>query len=148
MKRWERIAAAFLTFIGVGAAAQAYQLGFGSMHYPGPGFFPFWLGVFLALVSFLYFVTQLGSDPKPVALWTKRTWVRPTLAAVVMFIYALFIGWIGFFTATFLLFLVWLILIEREKWLTVGLVSVLGTIGLYYIFTVFLKVSLPKGILF
>jgi hypothetical protein len=54
----------------------------------------------------------------------------------------------GFFSATFLLFLAWLILIEREKWLTVGLVSVLGTLSLFLVFTVFLKVPLPKGAIF
>lgn len=148
MKKWERIAAAFLMFIGVGAAVQGYQLGFGTMHHPGPGFFPFWLSTILISVSFLYFISQLGSDPKPVLLWTNHSWARPALAAAVMFIYAVFIGWIGFFSATFLLFLAWLILIEREKWLTVGLVSVIGTVGLYYIFTILLKVSLPKGMLF
>jgi hypothetical protein len=65
-----------------------------------------------------------------------------------MFLYTLAMDWIGFFSATFLLFLVWLILIEREKWLTVGLVSVLGTLSFFLVFTVFLKVPLPRGIIF
>ena len=148
MKKWERIAAAFLAFIGGGAAALAYRMGLGTMHYPGPGFFPFWLAAILALVSFLFFLTRVGIDPQPVSLWTKQPWIRPVLAAIVMFIYTFLIDWTGFFSATFLLFLSWLILIEREKWLTVGLVSILGTTGLYLVFTIFLKVPLPKGILF
>jgi putative tricarboxylic transport membrane protein len=148
MKKWERIAAAILAFIGVAAAAIAYELGFGNFRHPGPGFFPFWLSAGLALVSFIYFLTQLGADSHRVALWEKHAWVRPFEAAGVMFLYTLAMDWIGFFTATFLLFLVWLILIEREKWLTVGLVSVLGTLCFFVVFTVFLKVPLPKGILF
>ena len=148
MKKKERIAAALLMFVGVAAAAIAYDLGFGDFHQPGPGFFPFWLSLILAVVSFLYFLTRLGADSKRVALWERGTWLRPLLAAVVMFLYSLAIGWIGFFSSTFLLFLAWLILIEREKWLTVALVSILGTASLYLIFAVCLKVPLPKGAFF
>jgi hypothetical protein len=148
MKKWERIAAAVLVFIGVAAAAMAYELGFGNFHHPGPGFFPFWLAAVLAVVSFIYFLTQLGTDAQRVSLWGKRAWARPFGAAGVMFLYSLAMGWLGFFSATFLLFLVWLVLIENEKWLTVGLVSVLGTLCFFLVFTVFLKVPLPKGIIF
>jgi putative tricarboxylic transport membrane protein len=147
MKKWERIAAAILMFIGVAAAAIAYDMGFGDFHQPGPGFFPFWLSSLLALVSFIYFLTRLGVESKPVTLWGPGTWFRPFLAAAVMFVYSVAMGWIGFFSATFLLFLAWLIVIEREKWLTVVVVSVLGTASLYLIFIIFLKVPLPKGAL-
>lgn len=148
MKRWERIAAAILIFIGMAAAAIAYNLGFGDLHHPGPGFFPFWLSIILALVSFIYFITRIGADSHRARLWDKRAWVRPSLAALVMFLYSLAMGWIGFFPATFLLFLSWLILIERERLLTVSLVSILGTASIYIIFTVFLKVPLPRGTFF
>jgi len=148
MKRWERIAAAILTFIGVGAAAIAYDLGFGDFKHPGPGFFPFWLSAILALVSSVYLLTRLGADSRRVPLWERDTWVRPSQAGVVMFLYALSLAWIGFFSSTFLLFLVWLILIEREKWLTIILVSTLGTACLYLAFTVFLRVPLPRGAIF
>jgi hypothetical protein len=65
-----------------------------------------------------------------------------------MLVYAVLMGVLGFFSSMFLLFLAWLIIIEREKWLMVGLVSILGTLGFYLVFTVFLKVPLPKGFLF
>ena len=148
MKRWERMAAAFLLFIGVGGATLAYQLGFGTLHHPGPGFFPFWLSLILAFVSFIHILTQWGPDSKPVSLWGKEILIRPVTAAAVMFLYALSMDWIGFFSSTFLLFLAWLIVVEREKRLTIGLISILGTLSLYVIFSVFLKVPLPKGALF
>jgi hypothetical protein len=62
--------------------------------------------------------------------------------------FTLLMGGIGFFAATFLLYLGWLILIERARWLTVGAVSVLGTLGAYVLFAVLLRVPLPKGLLF
>jgi hypothetical protein len=148
MKKWERIAALVLTLIGAGAALEAWKMGLGDFHQPGPGFFPLWLSLILALVSFSYLLTRMGTDSKPVALWTKETWVRPTLAAGIMFAFANLLGWLGFFSSTFFLFVVWLVIIEREKWSTIGLVSVLGTLCLYFVFTLFLKIPLPKGILF
>jgi hypothetical protein len=57
-------------------------------------------------------------------------------------------GELGFFSSTFLLFLAWMIIIEREKWKTIGLVSLVGTFCFYLVFAFFLKVPLPKGILF
>ena len=134
--------------IGGCAAALAYEMGFGDFHHPGPGFFPFWLSSILAVVSFGYFLTRLGPDAEKVALWSKGSWIRPSLAGCVMFAYSLGMGWIGFFSSTFLLFIVWLVFIEREKWRTIGAVSVLGTLAMYVVFTVFLKVPLPKGLFF
>jgi hypothetical protein len=148
MRRWERIGAAFFIFLGVGAAAIAYRLGFGTVHHPGSGFFPFWLSLVLALVAFIYLLSQRGPDAERVPLWSGELLLRPALAAGIMILYALVMGWIGFFSSTFLLFLAWLILVEREKWLTIGLVSLLGTASLYLLFSFFLKVPLPKGILF
>jgi hypothetical protein len=148
MRRWERIAAAFLIFLGVGAAILAYRMDLGNLHHPGPGFFPFCLSTFLAALGFIYFLTRLGSDSKPERLWEKGVLVRPFLAALVMFVYAVLMGELGFFSTSFLFFLAWLIIIEREKWLTICLVSIIGTLSFYLVFTVFLKVPLPKGLLF
>lgn len=148
MRRCERIAAAFFIFLGVGAAVLAYRMGFGNLHNPGPGFFPFWLSAFLAALGFIYFLTRPGSDSKPGRLWEKGVWVRPFLAVLVMLVFTVLMGEVGFFSATFLLFLAWLIIIEREKWLTICLVSIIGTLIFYMVFNVFLKVPLPKGFLF
>jgi hypothetical protein len=123
-------------------------LGFGTVHHPGSGFFPFWLSLVLALVAFIYLLSRRGPDAERVSLWSKELLLRPALAAAVMFLYALSMDWIGFFPSTFLLFLAWLILVERERGVTIGWVSILGTASLYIIFSLFLKVPLPKGSLF
>ncbi len=148
MKKWERIAALVFFLIGLGAAWEATNIGFGSFQTPGPGFYPFWLAVILAVVSFIYFLNNLGKDSKVVALWEKKTWVRPLLAIILMLVYGLLLDRLGFLLDTFFLFLIWLTVIEREKPLTVALVSVLGTVVVYILFVQFLQVQLPKGLLF
>ena len=148
MKRFERVAAGVLFALGAGAAFLAFQMGFGSARFPGPGYLPFWLAVLLALTSGLYFLSRLGPETEKRPLWGRGAWLRPALSAVVMLLFTLLIGWLGFFASTFLLFLAWLIVIERERWFVVGAVSVLGTLGAYLLFAVLLKVPLPKGLLF
>jgi len=148
MRLWERWTAIFLIFFGTAAAALAHRMGFGDLHHPGPGFFPFWLSAILAFLSFIYLFANLRAAAPGKSLWGKGDWVRPCLAALGMFGYTLLMGELGFFSSSFCLFLFWLILIEREKWKTIGLVSLLGTFCFYLVFGFFLKVPLPKGILF
>jgi putative tricarboxylic transport membrane protein len=148
MKRFERIAAGVLFAIGGGAAHLALQMGYGSARFPGPGYLPFWLATLLAVTSGLYFLSRLGSEAETRPLWGRKAWLRPTLSAVIMLLFALLMGWLGFFASTFLLFLAWLIVVERERWPVVGVVSVLGTLGAYLLFGVLLRVPLPKGMLF
>jgi len=148
MKRFERIAAGALFVVGSGAAYLAVEMGYGSARFPGPGFLPFWIASLLALTAGLYFLARLGPDTAPRRLWERDAWRRPGLSAVIMLLFTLLMGWLGFFASTFLLFLAWLIAVERERWLTIGAVSALGTLGAYILFAVLLKVPLPKGFLF
>ena len=147
MKKWERLAALILAAVGLGAAVQAYLMGFGTISAPGPGFFPFWLSLFLAATSFVHFLGQQGPDEVPVHLWTGRSWLKPALATAVMLVYAFLLGWVGFFPASCLLFVIWLVM-EREKLLTIALVATIGTASIYLLFTMLLRVPLPVGKLF
>jgi hypothetical protein len=148
MKRYDRIAAAVLFAIGVAAAPLALRMGYGSARFPGPGYLPFWLATLLGLASAFYFVSSLGRDTVTRPLWGQKTWLRPALSAVIMLLFTSLMGWLGFFASTFLLFLAWLIVIERERWRIVGTVSVVGTLAAYLLFAILLKVPLPRGFLF
>jgi len=133
--------------VGIGAGIMAYRMGLGGLNAPGPGFFPFWLSFFLVSISILHLLGQLGEDTAPISLWSGRSWRKPALAAAIMLVYALILGWVGFFPATFLLFVSWLIM-EREKPLVITLVATLGTACVYLLFTMLLQVQLPVGRLF
>jgi hypothetical protein len=115
---------------------------------PGPGFLPFWLAAVLAGTSALYFISRLGPDAERRALWQRRGWVRPLLSSVIMIGFALLMGWLGLFTATALLFLAWLVLVERERWTVVVATAVLGTACAYVVFGLLMKIPLPHGLLF
>lgn len=146
MKRWERMAALFLLLIGVGAAIGAWQIGFGTFQTPGPGFFPFGLATLLTLLCLVFYLRNLGTDSRRIALWFNGTWIRPLKAACVMFIYVFIISWLGFISSTALLFIAWLRIVEHSSWRSVVLLVILGTTCLY-LFTTFLAIPLPAGIL-
>jgi hypothetical protein len=148
MKRFERIAAGAIFAIGAGAAYAAIEMGYGLARFPGSGFLPFWIAALLALTAGLYLVANRGRDANPRRLWEPAAWRRPCLSALVMLAFTLLMGWLGFFAATFLLFVAWLVVVENAKWLTVGTVSLLGTLGAYILFAMLLKVPLPKGLFF
>ncbi len=147
MKKWDRLAALVLAAVGIGAAVMAFLMGLGTFSNPGPGFFPFWLALFLTAIALLIFLGQLGRDTESAPLWTGRSWLRPALAISIMLAFALCLNWFGFFPATFLLFVIWL-LVEGEKPVTIGSVAVFGTAGVYLLFTKLLQVPLPEGRLF
>jgi putative tricarboxylic transport membrane protein len=148
MKRYERIAAGLHLALGAGAAWMAVEMGYGSVRFPGPGFLPFWLAILLALTAGIYLLARLGPDAARQPLWERGVWRGPTLAAVIMLLFTLLMGWLGFFASTFLLFLAWLILIERERWWVIAATAVLGTTCAYVLFSVLLKVPLPQGLFF
>jgi putative tricarboxylic transport membrane protein len=148
MKCYERIAAGLHLAIGAAAAWMAIEMGYGSAHSPGPGFLPFWIAILLALTAGIYLLECLGPDAVPQPLWERGVWRGPALAAVIMLLFTLLMGWLGFFASTCLLFLAWLVLVERERWWVVAATAVLGTACAYVLFSVLLRVPLPQGLLF
>lgn len=144
MQKEERIAAAVLFILGAWSAYEAYgPIGFGSFQSPGPGFFPFWLALLLAIISGCYFIA--ASTKASDALWGPGAWRRPVLAGAVMLAYALCFDTLGFVLSTALLFFAWLRLIEKESLKKSIGVSLAGTFGAYALFTLLLDVGLPSG---
>jgi hypothetical protein len=61
-------------------------------------------------------------------------------------LYALIVGWLGYLPATFLLFVIWLSLIERKGWVQIASLACLAVVAVYF-FNVLFSVQLPAGLL-
>ena len=116
---------------------------------PGAGFLPFWLGTAMAILSIILLVNATrepapasGGSPFPTG-WALLPLLE-TAGALAAFI--LLLETLGFLLATALLTAFLLRVVEREPWLTTGLVAVANAAGLYVVFQIFLGVSLPKNI--
>ena len=115
---------------------------------PGPGFFPLWLGVLLALLSSIWLV-QVSRGPKGtleegfIPAWQGALRVLAVLAAMALF------GWVvedlGF-QLTMLIFLGFLLMVlGRQKPFVSAAVAIAGSFGVYYLFTHWLDVKLPAS---
>jgi hypothetical protein len=146
MQKGQVIAGGILLALGIFVCQQAVQLNLGQASRPGPGFVPFGLGSLLVLLSFLYLfplLRALGEKGKaqPYAGLTR------TLPAVgILCLFSAVLNWLGYILGTLLLFLLWLMLIERKKWPAAVCLAGLALVFVYF-FNLLFSIQLPRGII-
>ena len=146
MRKGQVSAGVILLALGFFVCQQAIQLTLGQASRPGPGFVPFGLGSILILLSLLYlaplFRTRQGhEEPQPLSNLT-----RTLLAVGILCLFSAVLSGLGYLLSTLLLFLLWLMLIERKKWpVAVGLAGL--ALVFVYFFNLLFSVQLPRGII-
>jgi putative tricarboxylic transport membrane protein len=150
MGKADRFSGLFWFLFSLFVSYASYRLGLGSVNQPGPGFFFFWTGIAVALLSLVVvlksFGTQAPEEGKE-APTGKRTTTKIILVLVALFLYAVLMEWLGFLIVTLLLFMFLLGVIEKKRWWFTLLVSLAVTVLAYLLFEVGLQSQLPKGIL-
>lgn len=147
-KKNDQISSGVMGVFGLLVSYGAYGLGYGGMRNPGPGFFPFWAGVFLFLISAYLFVKatlskQSLSHESP---WTGLRWKMLASITGSLFVYILLFNRLGFVIATFCLMVVLFKLEKTQTWRASILISAV-TVGVaHIIFSVWLNLYFPKGI--
>jgi putative tricarboxylic transport membrane protein len=113
---------------------------------PGPGFFPFWLGIGLGVLSIVWIVQVSGRSgrPKDGAFLPREGGIMrigSSLAALVVL--AGLMNRLGF-QLTMFSFLVFLMMVlgRQRFWVTL-IIALLGSVGVYHLFGKYLDVSLP-----
>ena len=139
----DRVSGLFWLAVALFAAAQGLSLGLGGLHHPGPGFFPFWGGVVLGLLSLLLVVRSPARDALGAARLRPDT-ARPVVAAGAVIGYLLLLEMLGFVPITFL-FLLLLFRLERRSWTFSAASAAAGAVGSYALFQLWLKSQLPTG---
>jgi putative tricarboxylic transport membrane protein len=126
----------------------AARLSLGTAHNPGLGFFPFYTGAALGILSIILFL-QSRSAPKAAVsavLWAdKGNAVKVLLTVVALLVYAVCMEYLGFLLCTILFLGFLLRAIEPQRWPLVMGGSVLVAVVSYTIFALWLKADLPKG---
>ncbi len=121
----------------------------------GPGGWPramiVGLALFAALTLIVEFIewrqTQLrGGDPEIEAIEKNRLEPIALAGVGVILAYGFSIPYLGFALATALFIVIWCIMGRIRSWLTIGLVSILGTIVLLYMFVALAKMPLNRGV--
>jgi putative tricarboxylic transport membrane protein len=139
------IGLAFLTvsvYAMVGAVSLEYYTPIG----PGPGFFPFWLGVGLAVVTvaWLVRVTLAPREPLPEGFFPgRRATLRIGSVLIAMVLFVLLGEHLGFRITMLGALLVILYALGRQSVLMAVAVALAGSFGAYYLFHDLMGVHLP-----
>jgi hypothetical protein len=118
---------------------------------PGPGFLPLLLGIVLGVMAVIYFFKvwvkkriRTGSR-----LWPdRRGFIRVSSIFALLCLYTLLIEITGYLVNIFLLFLIMLMPIGKQKWFWSLSISVGAALASYLLFDWWLMLPLPKGIWF
>lgn len=150
LKRYQIGSALFLLCFGILICWEAHKLDMGRVVKPGPGLFPFWLGLALVIVS-LALVFQFGwkkTDPSvsPQGLWKGLRWDKILYSLVALMFYALFLESLGYILATILLMIFFFQAIEPQRRMVVVFGSVIISFITYALFKLWLQVQLPVGL--
>jgi len=132
----------FWLAVAIFAAAQGLSLKLDSLSRPGPGFFPFWGGVVLGVLSIVLIVRSLrrvGARPHI----RPESW-KPLVVVGALAAYLLLLEPLGFVAVTFV-FLLLLFRLEQRGWAFSAGSAAIGTLASYGLFQVWLRTQLPTG---
>jgi putative tricarboxylic transport membrane protein len=149
MKRGWQIATVTLLVLCAFFAFESFQLSLRDALGPGPGFFPFWLGM-LGTVLAVFLLTQLHLNRVDLGTETlvfDRAGVRNAVLVLVGLIVATaLLDVVGFRVSMLLLIPYLLLVLGARNRVAVAICAVAGSFGVYYVFFDLLKVPLPVGI--
>jgi putative tricarboxylic transport membrane protein len=146
LKKGDVISGAVLAALGVFIITQALAWDYYTLDGPGPGFFPFWYGVAMVVLSLLLVLNAARADPDGESKGVD--WHATGRAMTVWLAFALSVGlmdFLGFLISFALLAFFLVAVVFHRPFLTAAVVAVASALAFHLIFPVALSVSLPTG---
>ena len=122
---------------------------YGSDFGPGPGFFSFWLGILLMVLSLIQIILtwRRPAEPLPAGFVPNREGVYRMVSIIGALVAAQFLMTILGFSLTMMGFCIYLLRrLGRQSWWLTLVLAVVASFGTTYLFGL-LQVMLPKGFL-
>lgn len=146
MQRVQQVASLALLAGGIYVTWESRSMTYMSSLGPGPGFFPFWLGLIFAGMSLLWFgqLTLRPADLRKEGFFPDRGGVVRIISILgALAVLAALMDTLGFQLTMFAFLMFLLITLGRQNLLLTLALSVVGSFGTYYLFTKYLDVQLP-----
>ena len=149
MKRWYQGTGAAMILLSAFLAQEALSLRYYTPLGPGPGFFPFWLSIIMAILSGAMIGQATFGKPEamPADFYSDRKGylrISAVLGALIGVI--ILMKPIGFVVTMLGFYFFLLCALGRQSlWMT-GIVATAGSLGVYYLFVHGLAVPLPIGL--
>lgn len=137
---YQTVAALVTLVFGVASAVVAYGYGLGSLQEPGPGLWPFVVGVLIAVLSVALLV--VGRDLDDAEAFSRSS-LQPFIGAATFVVLAYLMPVLGFEIPTLALCIVWLRFLGGETWRSTIVIGVLTTLAFYLLFLYGLQIPLP-----
>ncbi len=132
-------------FICIGSLA---TLSYGNYHRPGPGFLPFWTGVLIGLMSLGLLVKSIWQGEGLGGKFFQGSFRKPLFALLALIAYGLLFVNLGYFICNFLFMIFMILLLGKKRWYVALGSGLITALAFYVIFSVWLQVPLPRGVLF
>ncbi|MCX5913810.1 MAG: tripartite tricarboxylate transporter TctB family protein [Deltaproteobacteria bacterium] len=133
-----------LAFLGLVIMVVSLAYGFGTLRRPGPGLYPFFIGLFISVFS----AALLISDPKPKdrsALFAPQGRKTFLLMIAVFCLWILLMPLLGYVVVTLLATYAFGKIMKLEGWWKPISLSAGTALFLYLLFDYWLYIDLPKG---
>ena len=146
----EKISSIALLLFSVFICFFSYKLSVGSITSPGPGFFPFYLGIILGLFSLDTLARtivrkQLATDGIE-TVHTDINWKNILFTIIVLFSYPFLLYILGFLVSTFLFTALFLRFITPQRWsIVLGMGGAVAVV-FYFVFHYWLQIQFPSGL--
>ncbi|MGE5607236.1 MAG: tripartite tricarboxylate transporter TctB family protein [Bacteroidota bacterium] len=150
MKRTYQITSIVLLVLALVLGFQSLQMRYFTSLGPGPGFFPLWLSILMAILAVTMFIqaTFGKAGPLPANFIPDREACKKmgsVVAAIIGVI--LLLEPLGFCFTMFGFYLFLLTTLGRQNWVTRIIIALSGSFGMYYAFVHWLACPLPIGLL-
>jgi putative tricarboxylic transport membrane protein len=149
MMKWVKIyGSLFWLLFSVIAIHEASRLRMGELSQPGPGFFPFSVGLLMGILSLAALFLSIRGQEKKVMPAQEQAfrWWNIIIILGALIAYAFSLEKIGFVINTFLLMCLLLKVVEPQPWKTAILGGLITAIASNLVFNVILKAQIPSGV--
>lgn len=149
MKKPDQISSIFWLIFGAFWVCVATRLPLGTIHNPGPGFYPLLLGLLLLLFATGLFlqtwIKRVESTRGEHVFSGKKPWLGVAAITGALVVYGYLLEFLGFYLSTFLFMIFLFSFVGKQRWSVVIIGSFLATLGAYLMFIVLLEAQFPRG---
>lgn len=147
MRLADLIGGVVVLLLGVAVVFFSWQLPYMSEYGPGPGFLPLWIGFGIIGCAVVVIIKILRKQDKTGAFFFKPRTKMGVSVLIQIVIAFLLLPLLGFSIGLGLFIGVSMRTMGKHRWISCGITAVVTAIAIHYIFTHWLSIPLPTGMI-
>jgi len=148
LERRDQINGGAVLVLGSAVIFFSRQLNYWSEYAPGPGFFPFWIGVGFFMCGLLLLLRKPSrkSPEERQPFFSKEAW-KVGFILTALTVAVVLVPVLGLATGLALFAGLTMRIAGRHSWILCGLVAAAAAAGIHFVFGTLLDIPLPRGLL-